>query len=138
MKQENVYPMPTLKDVVRNVLWKLIDYSEKKKTSVVPPDELKHLFKESDQCDLLSRASIPEIKEVYWNIAHESNAQDYFKLYLVEPTLNDGLSLINEEYSLKEKEKTKVKRRSNQVPILTLEALEYKYNNDKAPLKDWP
>lgn len=134
MKHENVYPTPTLKDVVRNVLWKLIDYSEKKKTRVVPPDELKHLFEESDQYDLLSRASIPEIKEVYWDIAHESNEQDYFKLYLVEPTLNDGLSLVNDSL----KEKAKVKRRSNQVPILTVEALEYKYNNDKAPLKDWP
>ncbi len=109
-----------------------------KKGFTTKPAVLKSIVIENDPNQLLSSAGIRSVKQAYWEIIDaETSEVSFQQLHQAEPYLNKSIALVS-QVKASSIAKTRVLRplteaQLNEVkmPALNVEALKYRYNNDK-------
>ena len=118
-----------LKEVIGAILAQIIAYSGEQGLIPVPFDKLKKIVLTLNRGDILYNVNFRDVKKVYWEIVDEYEDKDFIKLHFAETYLNKGISLINEKAPRSPRNSREIS--DVRMPALTVEALEYRYNNDK-------
>lgn len=124
---ENTEVNKELKTAISGVLDGII-----KKGFTAKPAVLKSIVKKNDPNQILVSAGIKSVKKAYWEIIDAETSETGFrKLHRAEPYLNKGIALVSQANVRAIKPLTDEQMKEVKMPALNVEALEYRYNNDK-------
>lgn len=116
-----------LKEAISGVLDGIIE-----RGFTTQPRVLKNIVKANDPHQLLSTAGIMSVKKAYWEIIDaETSVSGFQKLHQAEPYLNKSIALVSQEKTTVVKPLTAAQIKEVKMPALNVEALQYRYNNDK-------
>ncbi|WP_340199959.1 hypothetical protein [Ascidiimonas sp. W6] len=119
-----------LKNAIASVLDGIIEVSEAK-PGAIESGLLKKIIHKNNRSKVLSTAGVRSVKQAYWEIVDEASTEENFrKLHHAEPYLNKGIALLSNT-GAKSLRVPNVEIKDVKMPALNVEALEYRYNNDK-------
>jgi hypothetical protein len=124
-----------LREVIDAILNDIINFTSANSQVHVPIDEIKSMISERDKNKVLTDVNFGEVKQAYWEIVDKCESEEsYSKIHSAETYLNKGIAVLNE------RERSFISQNENSISDsrvstgLTVEALRYRYNNDKSPV----